>query len=238
MSKWPKTLPPLTPEQQRISDDFMQHWHEVFARRYGFIDRFNHQYVVRHTAPGFRTTLEIGAGLGEHLEYERLTPEQEQHYVAVDMRANMMAVLRQRFPRVQTRLQDCQSRLDFPDGYFDRIIAVHVLEHLPNLPATVREMHRLCNKARGRLLMVIPCEGSAATRLARACSARRIFEKRYGQPYDWFIQREHINRPAEIFEELEPYFTLRHRAFFPVPLPWLFCNLFIGATLSPREGRG
>ena len=35
------------------------------------------------------------------------------------------------------------------DGYFDRILAVHVLEHLPNLPAAIRECYRLCNKTKG-----------------------------------------------------------------------------------------
>lgn len=53
-AKWPKTFPPLTPEQQRISDDFMKHWHEVLPRKFGVIDRFNHSYPVRHTAAGLR----------------------------------------------------------------------------------------------------------------------------------------------------------------------------------------
>jgi ubiquinone/menaquinone biosynthesis C-methylase UbiE len=233
MSKWPKQLPPLTPEQQRISDDFMQHWHEIFASRYGFIDQFNHSYVVKHSPKAFRTTLEIGAGLGEHLAYERLTPEQEANYVAVDLRENMLANLRQRFPRVQARLADCQARLDFPDGYFDRIIAIHVLEHLPNLPATVSELSRLCKKGTGSLFIVIPCEGSMATRIARSFSARRVFERRYHQSYDWFINREHINRPGEIFEEISRHFNVRRRSFFPVPLPFLFCNLFVAATCFP-----
>jgi ubiquinone/menaquinone biosynthesis C-methylase UbiE len=234
MSKWPKQLPPLTPEQRRISDDFMQHWHEIFASRYGLIDNFNHRYVVKNASRDFLTTLEIGAGLGEHLDYERLSPEQERHYVAVDVRENMLRALQQRFPRVQARIADCQQRLDFPDGSFDRVIAIHVLEHLPNLPAAVRELHRVCHRQHGTLFVVIPCEGSWATRLARRMSAKRIFEARYQQPYDWFIQHEHINLPGEIFDELAPFFELVHRTSFPVPLPLLWCNLFIGATLKPR----
>jgi SAM-dependent methyltransferase len=235
MSQWPKMLPPLTAEQKRISDDFMEHWHEVFAQRYGFIDNFNHRYVVKNSPCDFLTTLEIGSGLGEHLEYEQLSPEQERNYVALDIRENMMHSLVKRFPSIQMRVSDCQDRQDFPDGYFDRIVAVHVLEHLPNLPATIREMHRLCDKAHGVFLVVIPCEGSLATAIARRISAKRIFEKRYGQPYDWFIQREHINRPKEIFAELVPHFEVMHHAFFPIPIPLLFCNLFVGLTLKPKR---
>jgi SAM-dependent methyltransferase len=233
-AQWPKVLPPLTPEQQRISDDFMQHWHQVLPRRYGFLERFNHRYPVRHAPPRFRTTLEVGAGLGEHLAYERLTPEQEANYVALELRENMAAEIRRRFPRVQVRVGDCQMRLDFPEGHFDRILAIHVLEHLPNLPAALRELRRVCHPEQGVLSVVIPCEGGLAYTLARRISAQRLFEQRYGQPYDWFICREHLNRPAEILTELAPHFHLCHRAFFPLRLPWVFCNLCVGLTLRPR----
>ena len=47
--KWPKTLPPLTPEQVRISDDFMKLWHEVLPRRFGLVETFNHNFPVRHS---------------------------------------------------------------------------------------------------------------------------------------------------------------------------------------------
>lgn len=95
-------------------------------------------------------------------------------------------------------------------------------------------MHRVCDKARGVLSIVIPCEGSAAYTLARRLSAQRIFEKRYRQPYDWFILREHINRPSEIFEEVAAYFERIHMSHFPIPLNIEFCNLCIGATFVPK----
>jgi hypothetical protein len=48
----------------------------VLPRKCSIADRFNHEYVLRYRSPSFRRTLEVGAGLGEHLHYERLTPEQ------------------------------------------------------------------------------------------------------------------------------------------------------------------
>ncbi|HEY0455676.1 MAG TPA: class I SAM-dependent methyltransferase [Verrucomicrobiae bacterium] len=233
-AQWPKLIPQLTPEQKRISDDFMRHWHEELPKRYGIVDDFNHNYVVRHAPATFKSTLEIGAGLGEHLAYEKLNGEQQRNYVALEMRENMAARIRERFPLVQTYVGDCQEKLDFPEGHFDRIIAVHVLEHLPNLPATIREMHRLCHPGHGAFSIVIPCEGGLAYTLARRISAQRIFEKRYQQPYDWFIKREHINLPAEIITELEKYFTPVHRSFFPLLVPIVTCNLCIGLTLRPK----
>jgi len=237
-TKWPKTFPPLSPEETAINNDFVLHWHEVLPRRYGIVDEFNHNYVVKTAPRGFSRTLEIGAGTGEHLKYERLDEQQKTNYFAVDIRENMVAEFRNKFPDIRAVVGDCQMHMDFEDGYFDRILAVHVLEHLPNLPAAVKEMHRLCDKNRGVLSIVIPCEGSLAYSIARKISAQRIFEARYKQSYRWFIEREHLSRPHEIFEELSPYFSLISSSYFPIPLKAEFCNLCIGATFTPKRIAG
>jgi len=235
MNKWPKTFPALTPDQKRISDDFMRYWHEVLPKRYGIVEKFNHAYAVRNAPKDFVRTLEIGAGLGEHLAYEVLTEAQRKNYVMLELRENMVQRIKERFPEMTATVGDCQSTLDFSDGFFDRILAIHVLEHLPNLPAAIREAYRLCDKKSGVFSIVIPCEGSLAYSLARRISAQRIFEKRYKQPYRWFIEREHINKPNEILEEIAPYFRVVHRTFFPIPLPTIFFNLCIGMTLLPKS---
>src|SRR5262249_4695294 len=98
----------------------------------------------------------------------------------------------------------------------------------------VDEAHRLVAKPRGRLHVVIPCEGGLAYTLARRVSAQRLFERRYRRPYRQFIEREHLSRPEEIVAELTPRFTIVDRAFFPARVPAVFCNLFIGLTLAPR----
>ncbi len=234
-AKWPKVLPPLTEEQKKLSDQFMKLWHEVLPQRFGIVETFNHNFPVKYTRPGFQTTLEIGAGLGEHLAYEKLTPEQERNYYCNEFRENMAAEIRRRFPKVNTVVGDCQQRMDFADGYFDRVLAVHVLEHLPNLPACIREVYRLMNKSRGQFLVLIPTEGSPAYSLARKISAERVYKKHIGGDYSWFYKREHINLVPEILAELDPYFTIEARTFFPLPfLPLVFCNLVIGLSLVPR----
>ncbi|AGC50681.1 class I SAM-dependent methyltransferase [Lawsonia intracellularis] len=231
--KWPKVIPPLTPEQEAISLDFYHYWLELLASKYNMLEKFNHGYVVKAATPGFCHTLEIGAGIGEHLYYENLSEEQTKNYVAVDVRESFIEKIRNIHPQIKVLCGDCQDRLPFEDGHFDRIIAIHVLEHLPNLPAAIREIHRLCNKQSGSFSIVIPCEGSLAYSFARMISTKRIFKKRYNQSYDWFIKREHINTPSEIFEEIAPYFKKESTNYFPLFVPLAFCNLIIGATFSP-----
>jgi SAM-dependent methyltransferase len=227
---WPKTLPRLSDEQERIRDDFMRHWHEVLPGRYSIIERFNHGYAASSAAAG-ASTLEIGAGLGEHLAFERY---QDENYTAVELRGEMAEAIKRKYPRVQTIVGDCQQRLALADSSFDRALAIHVLEHLPDLPAAIAELHRVL-KHDGRLIAVIPCEGGMAYGLARRISAQRIFERRYKVSYDWFVKSEHINVPREINAELARHFEVLDRRYFPLRVPITAANLVIGLTLRPRS---
>jgi SAM-dependent methyltransferase len=213
-----------------VRDDFMRHWHEVLPNRYGVIERFNHGWPATTARPGERT-LEIGAGLGEHLNAEPGFARED--YVACELRPEMAAKIRERHPGVEVIVGDCQQRMPFDDGSFDRALAIHVLEHLPNLPAAVAEIRRLL-KPSGRFVVVIPCEGGLAYSLARRISAQRVFEKRYGMSYRWCIESEHINVPSEIIEECRPYFRITRRRYFPLRVPLTAPNLVIGLELAPR----
>lgn len=227
--KWPKTLPQLSDEQRRIRDDFMHHWHEVLPQRYGVIERFNHGWPAARARAGERT-LEIGAGLGEHIEYESVvTPER---YHVVELRSEMADALAQRHPEVTVVTGDCQRRLPYDDATFDRVLAIHVLEHLPDLPAALAEARRLL-RPDGRLVAVIPCESGLAYSLARRISAQRVFERRYKMSYRWFIESEHVNVPSEIIEELQRLFRVSRRRFFPLALPSVQINLAIGLETRP-----
>jgi len=139
-----------------------------------------------------------------------------------------------RFPDVTTLVADCQQRLPFEDGFFDRVLAIHVLEHLPDLPAALDEVARLL-APEGQFVAVIPCEGGAAYSLARRLTAKRLFEREFGRDYDWFIRFEHINLPWEIEGELEKRFEVVETRYFPLRIPSVRLNLIIGLTMRPRR---
>jgi SAM-dependent methyltransferase len=232
--KWPKLLPPLSPDQQLISDDFMRHWHEVLPKKYGAIEHFNHTYPLRHLPhqPTWRT-LEIGAGIGAHIAFEDLA---RQEYHCVELRENMASEIRRRFPGVHTRTGDCQERIPFNDGYFDRVVVIHVLEHLPRLPSALDEIRRVLRPG-GVFSVVFPCDPGLAYELARKISAERIFRRRYKLSYRWLIRREHINSPAEITTLLRERFESIDESFFPLRIPISDLNLCIGMTLVRPEPR-
>ena len=141
-TSWPKRVPELTEEQRSIQGDWMRYFHERMPDDHSRVVRFNHKYAARSARPG--RTLDIGAGLGEHLRYEDLSL---QDYHAVELREDMAKAIRRDFPSVVTVVADCQQRLPYDDSTFDRAVAIHVLEHLPNLPAALSEIRRLLDRA-------------------------------------------------------------------------------------------
>ena len=225
---WPKQLPAFTEEEQRVRDAFMARWLEYLPRRGGFVERFNHGYPLRGETNA-RRTLEIGAGLGAHIAYENL---ERQEYYAVELREELAENLGERFPGVTTLVADCQERLPFDDEFFDRVLAIHVLEHLPDLPAALDEVARVLAPD-GRFVAVIPCEGGLVYSLARRLTSQRLFEREFGRDYDWFIRYEHINLPWEIQSELEKRFRVADDRYFPFLIRSVTLNIAIGLTMRP-----
>jgi SAM-dependent methyltransferase len=223
---WPKLIPPLTDEQLAIRDDFMKYFHEVYSNNFGAVAWFSHTYPKRTSRPGLRT-LDVGAGLGEHLDFEPAHDQAE--YVALELRPEMAEVIAQKHPYVTTVTGDVEQRLPFEDGHFDRVIAIHVLEHLPNLPAALAEVRRVLRPG-GAFAIVIPCEGGFGYSLGRRLTTQRMFERRYDTDYDWYIKTEHVSVPSEIVAELDARFEREHRSFFPLVVPSVDLNLCLGLT--------
>jgi SAM-dependent methyltransferase len=228
VTQWPKVIPDLDPADQATIDDAIQQFHENPPRSWSVIERFNHRYPLRsYPRRGNRfRTIEIGAGVGSQLEHEDLS---RQEYTAVEMRPDMAGRIKERFPAVDTPIADCQARLPFADAHFDRAVAVHVLEHLRDLPRALDELARLLRPG-GRLSVVVPCDPGFVYGVGRRFTAQRAFERAYGKPYELFVRREHINSPAEIVGLLRERFRIVHRRFFPFRVPSVNLNVCLGVT--------
>ena len=229
---WPKTVPVLTADQERIRDEWMKIWlteHQSKGLLSVLVEQFNHRYPLRSASKGART-LEVGAGVGAHAAFEDLD---SQDYHCVELRQELCDEISRRYPKAHAAVGDCQQRLDFPDAHFDRAIAIHVLEHLPDLPRALDEIRRVL-KPDGRFSVVIPAEGGLGYQLAREISSKRLFEKRFHTSYDWYIKSEHVNSAREVLAELERTFVVDHQLYYPALVPSVDLNLLIGLTLKPR----
>jgi len=230
--KWPKHLPALSEEQQRISDDFMKHWLELLPTRYWPIETFNHTYPTRRLPnQAHWRTLELGAGIGGHLKYEDLS---RQDYHCIELREGIAAETRKLFADVTMVTGDCQQHIPYADEYFDRVVAVHVLEHLPRLPDALDQVDRVLRPG-GIISAVLPCDPGLAYEIGRKLSAERLFKRRYHMSYRWLARREHINSPAEILYLLLQRFQEQQRTYFPLRIPIINLNLCIGITLKKPD---
>src|SRR5262249_48337004 len=160
---------------------------------------------------------------------------QMENYISVERRENMADEFKRRWPKAKVTLADCQEHITYPEGYFDRVIAIHVLEHLYNLPAALKETYRLLNKERGQLLAILPCEGGLGYILGRKFTTERMFVKRYKMPYKWSIEAEHPNTASEVIFELKKFFSIEHQSWYPMLVPSVNLNLCIGLALKPRR---
>jgi SAM-dependent methyltransferase len=229
--QWPKTVKPLTESQKAISDDFIKYCQDVFHKDWSGLSKFNSTYLTQNMriTDGIRT-LEVGAGNGDHLAYENL---ENQEYWANDRRDSQTSLIRSRFPNVKTINSDCQEGFDVPDGYFDRIIANNVLEHLPNLPKAVEHLERLLSD-KGQLGVALPCDPGLAYRVGKYLTTERAFKKRYKQSYSWFVESEHINAPEEVLHVLRKHFKIVHRTYYPCFVPIKHINLLFGMVLEKK----
>jgi SAM-dependent methyltransferase len=200
----------------------------VKSSRFGWVSRFDHTFPVRSASSELRT-LEIGAGTGSHVQFE---PSGE--YVALEASGELAAQIPER-DGLSVVVADCEQRLPWEDNSFDRVLAIHVLEHLYNLPVTLEEIARVLRPG-GVFCVVIPCEGGRLYSLGRRFTTKRIFEKRYNTPYEWMISQEHCNTATEILAELNRHFRIRQRRFFPLRLPAVDLNLVVGLEMSNESG--
>jgi ubiquinone/menaquinone biosynthesis C-methylase UbiE len=235
-SNFPKQISIFDDEQRAIQDDWQKYWHEINKDKFSTLIDYGHKYIMKHSQKDFLTTLEVGPGLGEFLSRSILTPDQKSNYVGLEIRKNMAEELIKKHPGIKTCIADCQEYIPFPDNYFDRIIAVHVLEHLPKLPNFLKEALRVLKKD-GLLFVVIPCEGGVGYSLGRMFTTKRLFEKRYKTCYQPFIKAEHCNTSGEIIREINHSFSIINREFYPLKyIPSINLNLIVGLTAKPPKG--
>lgn len=232
-ASWPKVRAALTPEQEQIMADWQDNYlSSVLPQNFGWVDRFGHEFAAQSAKPR-SATLEIGAGNGSHLSFES---GMNREYVALELSDRLAGQILDRNAVAKVVLGNCQERIPFPDQYFDRVLAIHVLEHLENLPAALDEIVRVM-KPMAIFSAVIPCERGAGYALGRAFTTKRVFEKRYKTDYKWMIRYDHVNTAREVLSELTTRFRVERRRFFPLRVHSIDLNLVIGLEVTLDQSR-
>ena len=229
---WPKTRPALSVEDVSINEDWQLHWLTISQNQFSAVQRSNHGYVLKAGIDLGTPILEVGAGGGQHLCLELGRGTRPQDYRVLELRSDLARITAERFPGVQVDVGDCQKRLPFESASLGRIVAIHVMEHLEDLPSFLDEASRVL-RPDGRLLAVIPCEGGIGYHLGRRVTSQRLFEGRYKRPYGPFIRLEHLSTAREILAALPQRFRVESSTWWPLRIPSVDLNLCVGLRLAP-----
>lgn len=136
-SKWLKVFFECARKLKQISNDFIIYWRQVLSspKIINYLDNFNYRY-----------------------------PLILKNDIALELGENVGTVIRTNFPDDKTCIVGCQEHISSENNYFDRIIAIHVLECSPYLSGANKEMPRLYQKE-GRLETEITCMSGAMSYL-------------------------------------------------------------------------
>ena len=180
----------------------------------------------------FGNVLEVGVGSGDHIFHM----DRFSCYTLSDADETMLAMARDRIEEsgrfrdreIRTSVQQGE-RLTFPDGAFDRLVATHVLEHIPEPYKALREWARVVRPG-GIISVILPTDPGILWRFSR-----RIGRGKNEVPYEYWNCREHVNPISHLVTYINHYFEHVDATWWPLRVPSIDCNLLYVAHFRNDE---
>lgn len=221
-------------------EDYVAQWASLYeGKNYdegmaGYFLTKSHAWCERafDSSARFPRVLEVGAGTGVHIDHIRHGFDE---YVMTDINTPFLdsAKLKAREGGKVLAMSQDATALTFDDASFDRVIATHVLEHLPKPHQVLREWMRVLRPG-GVVSLVLPCDPGMAWRLGRAVGARQKFMKA-GMQYDYWMAREHINAINNLVAFVRYFFPEGvEESWWPLRIPSMDINLFYIAHITKK----
>jgi ubiquinone/menaquinone biosynthesis C-methylase UbiE len=177
-------------------------------------------------APKYDTVLELGVGTMAHFASVR---HDFSRYIASDHDKKVIDWLEARDWDSRVEIKHLSgSSLPFPDNSIDRVIATHVLEHLPSPVSVLEEWVRVV-KPGGAVSLILPCDPGFAWRFGRMLGPRRK-AREAGLPYDYYMAVEHVNAIFNLRSIIAHHFPDRSERWWPLRLPLPDVNLIYGVN--------
>ena len=201
----------------------------VYSGMSGVIFRSGHRMMERGISPEQnRDVFEFGGGGMPHFYWMDAT--KMRRYTISDKlidHRNRLARLRAGMPsHIELSLHDFDTDpgLSQAAGKYSRIIASHVLEHIPDPEAAlVKWMSMLTDN--GVLSIAIPCDPGWFWRLGQFVSYRSLRRQISFEEYDLLMSREHLNPVQRILKILRYYAPNCPAHWFPALVPVVDLNL-------------
>ncbi|MEO8377912.1 MAG: methyltransferase domain-containing protein [Candidatus Sumerlaeota bacterium] len=197
LHQFPKTRTELPEEYRAI---YAEHYRRNRAGLSRIAEAWMHRMVAEDVRGGKKdqSTLEIGAGNLNHLQYE---PRSAAYDVVEPLEE--LCLESPRFNRIR-KLYGSVTEVSGKE--YDRIISIAALEHLCDLPSVVARCGQLL-APNGQLRIAVPSEGTALWTLAWKLTTGLEFRIRHGLNYGVLMRHEHVNTAEEIERILRTFFA-------------------------------
>jgi ubiquinone/menaquinone biosynthesis C-methylase UbiE len=170
----------------------------------------------------FEKVVDIGSGVGYHLEHVK---HKYGSYTLADTNEKVIKKLNgMEFPKNISICKLEEGPLPFQDNEFDRLVSLHVLEHIHHPEIALSEWSRVV-KNNGIISILLPCDPGAPWRFGRYVSSRRRAEKTGMVEYDLFIALEHVNSINNLIAMIRYFFETREEKFWPFNIKTTDINL-------------
>lgn len=188
-----------------------------------------HRYILDHSKNNPGVFLDLGSGSGYHLNFEEISAKKK--YICLDIDKKLLEKITNKL--VVKITAGCQ-KIPLAENSVDVVIASHVLEHLENLNLCLKEIKRVLRNS-GQLLVVLPCDPGWLWNLASRLTPSRQRLKKKGFDYDVIMKNEHINSFQFCIEQLEKFFVVKDKKFFPFLIPEPNFNFLCGLELRLKS---
>jgi SAM-dependent methyltransferase len=184
--------------------------------------------------------LEIGGGAMSHFDW--INAEQMKSYTVSDkmrLYQKKMDALRTRLPSGATLVLhdfEADSMLLSLSGPYTRIIASHVLEHIPDAEAAITKWNALLSPD-GIISIALPCDPGWAWQLGRLIAFKGLETGLTLTEYDLVASREHVNSVQRILQIVRYYYRRLSIRWFPMIVPVVDFNLVCVINVSASDHR-
>ncbi len=200
-----------------MKEDVIEQWNEQMVEKYDIESYYSDSHaVVRHieekrvhwilemlSCQDHEKILEVGCGAGHVLQRVRVGK-----LYGIDLSPRMLSLARKRLGE-RAELKKCNAgNIDYPEGFFDKVICTEVLEHTVDPKVVLREIRRVA-KDRGTVVLSIPNEALINRVKLWLVKTRlfKIFFKNIPEQNEWHLHSFNLAMirliTREILEEAE-----------------------------------
>lgn len=207
----------------------------------GFVMRRNHISLSSKISGDLNyRILEIGGGASPHFNFVNL--ENVSEYWISDNEYLLKENYIKKSQEIDFKVYNHNAESD-PDYLkffennikFNRIIASHVWEHLPNPEKKFLDWINLLHDD-GRLDIAIPCDPGLLFRMAQLVGRKKAM-KNYNMSFkevELMLSREHINSCQNLLKVVKFYSDSKY-SYFPFKIPSINLNLFIFVRVYKKD---